>query len=260
MGANTLYGRAMASRSESRRGSEKGAALARWRHIADELLRELSGGKFAPGDKLPTEHELAERFDVNRHTIRRALAVLADGGFVRVEHGRGSFVAEHVLEYALGRRTRFSANLIAQGREPERRVLGLETVEAPEATQRALKLKRGADVMRLRTAGFADGVPISVSVNYFPLPRFRRMPDLIKESMSITAALRDMGVEDYTRGWTKMLARLPAEEEARMLHQPVTRPVMEIESLDLDPEKRPIAHGTAIFAGDRVQLTVGDFD
>jgi GntR family transcriptional regulator, phosphonate transport system regulatory protein len=234
--------------------------LARWRTIADELLRDLSGGKLSPGDKLPTEHELAERFRVNRHTIRRALSVLADGGFVRVEHGRGSFVAEHVLEYALGRRTRFSANVIAQGREPDRRVLGIEVVEAPEATQRALKLKRGADVIRLRTAGFADGIPISMSANMFPTPRFKRLPELVKDSLSITAALRDMGVEDYTRGWTKLLTRLPTEEEARMLHQPVTRPVLEVEALDIDSDGRPITHGTGIFAGDRVQLTVGEID
>jgi GntR family phosphonate transport system transcriptional regulator len=236
------------------------ASLARWRHIADELLRDLSAGKLSPGDKLPTEHELADRFRVNRHTIRRALATLADNGFVRVEHGRGSFVAEHVLEYALGRRTRFSANVIAQGREPDRRLLGVETIEAPEATQRALKLRRGADVLRLRTAGFADGIPISMSVNMFPAPRFRRLPELVKESLSITAALRDMGVEDYTRGWTKLLTRLPSEDEARLLHQPVTRPVLEVESLDLDSDARPITHGTAIFAGDRVQLTVGELD
>ena len=78
---------------------QDGVAL--WRQIADRLQHEIGAGIYPPGGRLPTEAELSQQFRVNRHTVRRALEELSRGGLVRVEQGRGSFVAEDVLEYAV---------------------------------------------------------------------------------------------------------------------------------------------------------------
>ena len=53
-----------------------------WASIAAELRAALAEGQYVAGDKLPTEAALSERFGVNRHTVRRALAQLADDGAV----------------------------------------------------------------------------------------------------------------------------------------------------------------------------------
>jgi len=60
-----------------------------WSAIAATLTAEISAGHYRPGDKLPTEAALAARFGVNRHTVRHALADLADRGLVRSRRGRG---------------------------------------------------------------------------------------------------------------------------------------------------------------------------
>jgi GntR family phosphonate transport system transcriptional regulator len=78
---------------------QEGVAL--WRQIASRLQRDIGAGVYQPGGRLPTEAELSQQFRVNRHTVRRALEELSRGGMVRVEQGRGSFVAEDVLEYAV---------------------------------------------------------------------------------------------------------------------------------------------------------------
>ena len=49
-----------------------------WTAIRDTLLKEIAQGHYAPGARLPTEAHLSERFGVNRHTVRRALAQLAE--------------------------------------------------------------------------------------------------------------------------------------------------------------------------------------
>ncbi|HLB97377.1 MAG TPA: GntR family transcriptional regulator, partial [Acetobacteraceae bacterium] len=84
------------------------AGVALWRQIASQLQQAISAGTYAPGAKLPTEAELSQHFRVNRHTVRRALEELSRAALVRVEQGRGSFVAEDVIEYAVEPRTRFS--------------------------------------------------------------------------------------------------------------------------------------------------------
>lgn len=81
--------------------------LSIWKQIEKQLLADISGGVFAPGDKMPTEMELVRRFGVNRHTVRRAMAALVDSNVVRVEQGRGAFVQEQILDYPLGSKPAF---------------------------------------------------------------------------------------------------------------------------------------------------------
>jgi GntR family phosphonate transport system transcriptional regulator len=94
----------------------RGDGVALWRQIASRLEEAITSGQLVSGARLPTEAELAEALAVNRHTIRRAMEELTSRGLVRVEQGRGSFVAEEVVEYPLGSRTRFSEIIRSQSR------------------------------------------------------------------------------------------------------------------------------------------------
>ncbi|MEJ2675982.1 MAG: GntR family transcriptional regulator, partial [Acidihalobacter sp.] len=97
--------------------------MPRWRQIYGTLAEEMQQGILRPGQRLPTEPELAERFGVNRHTLRRAMAELRDDGLVRIERGRGTFVQEEVIDYPVTRRTRFSDIMIMSDHEPGQRAL-----------------------------------------------------------------------------------------------------------------------------------------
>ena len=68
------------------------SGVALWRQVADGIERGIADGRFAAGEKLPGEVEIAETYRVNRHTVRRALAALAERGLVRAERGSGTYV------------------------------------------------------------------------------------------------------------------------------------------------------------------------
>ena len=70
----------------------RSARVVIWQRIAEVLTAEISSGGFPPGARLPTETALAERFGVNRHTLRQAIGALSTAGLVSVKHGRGTFV------------------------------------------------------------------------------------------------------------------------------------------------------------------------
>jgi GntR family phosphonate transport system transcriptional regulator len=238
---------------------EVGKGLTRWRQIADALGREVSAAHFA-SRRLPTEPELAERFGVNRHTIRRAIAALAEQGLVHAVQGRGTFVADHHIDYLLGRRTRFSTNLQREGRDAGHRLIAVMRGPADEVTAQDLALAAGATVLQLETVGDADGVPLSCSVHRFPAARFAELPAALVQTGSITAALTACGVTDYTRRLTRLLARPPSEYEARHLQQPMSRPVLQAESVNVDLAGVPIQRSLTVFAGDRVQMVVAADD
>ncbi len=235
---------------------ERGAGRAVWAQIAEAVRADIVGGAYPPGTALPTEASLSARFGVNRHTVRRAVRHLVEDGLVRVEQGRGSFVSESVLDYTLGRRTRFSESLSRPDSALVRVLLFADRVRADKRLADHLELRAGAAVWRLELIGKADDRPISVGSHYFGARRFPDFPDVFRRCGSISRALEDLGIPDYTRRWTRITAILPDAEDARHLQQPRARPVLRTDSVNVDGEGRPIEFGRARFAADRIQLLV----
>ncbi len=77
-------------------GLERESDLPLWRQVHGILLKEIRGGVYRPGERLPSESSLSRRFRVARHTIRRALRSLQEAGIVRTEHGRGSVILDDI--------------------------------------------------------------------------------------------------------------------------------------------------------------------
>ena len=120
------------------------SGVALWRQVADGIERGIADGSFAAGERLPGETEIAETYRVNRHTVRRALATLAERGLVRAERGSGTYVEAARIAYPLRSRTRFSEIVGAGGREPDGRLIGASGEIASRELARLLALNRRA--------------------------------------------------------------------------------------------------------------------
>ncbi len=236
--------------------ADRDAGIAIWRRLEIKLANEIKEGLLGNGDRLPTESALAERFAVNRHTIRRAISALTERGLVRVERGRGMFVEDVVIDYPLMERTSFSANLLAQGLAPTSDVASIRIVKADSTIASALSLRKGALVICRDSTGFADNVPISSSLTCFPKRRFPNLAGHLEETKSVSMALKASGLPDYRRQATRVLTRMPTPSEAAALKQPASQPVLVTEAIDVDPKGQPISYGVTCFAGARVQITV----
>ncbi len=229
-----------------------------WTAILDTLSGEIAAGHYGVGDRLPSEAQLAERFGVNRHTVRRALAALAEDGVVQPRQGSGVFISARPTEYAIGRRVRFRSNLNAAGRLPGRRRLSNETRQANPAELEALTLEKGAKVHVFEGVSLADGQPLALSRSVFPAGRFPDLPAILAEEESITVALARCGVADYTRASTRITAKLATAAQARHLRLREGAPILRTVSVNVDPRGVPVEYGHAWFAGDRVALSVED--
>jgi len=238
------------------RALTRGGGIALWRQIAGTVEDQIRSGASPPGERLPTEAELSKRFAVNRHTVRRAMEELEGRGLVRIEQGRGSFVAEDVVDYPLGPRTRFSENIRRQNREPAGQVLEIAEIPADPQIAEALRIRPGRTVLRVERLSLADGRAVVLGAHHFPLPRFAAMARWLKEDASITHGLAACGVPDYRRLSTRISARLPTPEEADLLGMARARPVILTEAINIDPEGVPIDVTWGRYPAHRVQLVV----
>ncbi len=231
---------------------QEGVAL--WRQIANQLQQDIGAGVYTPGGRLPTEAELSQHFRVNRHTVRRALDELSRGGLVRVEQGRGSFVAEDVLEYAVEPRTRFSEWIRRHNKEPSGRLMQLKETAANTQVAAGLGIRAGSRVVLMERLGFADDRPVSLSQHYFPAARLRGILDALQTAPSITEALKAVGVSDYLRQMTRVTARLPNGEEAELLRMPRNRPLLVTENINVDRAGMVVEFGISRYPTPRVQI------
>ncbi|MGY6570593.1 MAG: phosphonate metabolism transcriptional regulator PhnF, partial [Salinarimonas sp.] len=218
----------------------------------------LAAGHYAPGDKLPSEAQLAARFCANRHTVRRALAALAEAGMVHARRGAGVFVTARPTRYRIGRRTRFHQNLHAAGMHPQKRHVRLETRPADPREAQALGLQSGAPVHVWEGVSIADGTPIALFRSVFCATRFPDLKDALAETHSVTAAFARCGLNDYTRRETRLSVTLADAIKARHLMLEPGAPLLRTVGVNVDPQGNPVEYGRTWFAGERVELLVED--
>lgn len=231
-----------------------------WVSIANALKGDIAEGRYAMGDKLPTESQLAASYGVNRHTVRRALAQLADEGLVHARRGSGVYVAAEPTDYPIGQRVRFNQSISASGRVPRRKLLALTTRAAGEPEAAALALDPGVPVHVCDTLSLIDGQPAALAQHTFPAARLPGLPAALEAHQSITRAMALCGIEDYIRLSTRITAKLASPTQAAHLQITEGAPILRTVSINTDLDDIPIEFGRTWFAGDRVTLTVGQDD
>lgn len=240
---------------------DRGSGVALWRQIADRIRHTITAGQFPEGEKLPPEIALAETFGVNRHTVRSAIAALVQEGVLRAEQGRGTFV-EHGrrISYAVGRRTRFSANLEGQARHSHNRLRATSIIPADALIANALGITPGAPVLQLDTLAEADGRALSCATHWFDAARFDGLADSFAATGSITAALARHGVADYLRRSTTITARHADATVLALLSLAPGAIVLATRALNEDADGTAIQLSETLFAADRVELTISGDD
>lgn len=227
-----------------------------WKAIASAMRSDIAEGRYVPGDKMPTEAALAEKFGVNRHTVRHGLSALVEEGLIRTRRGAGAFVAATPTDYPIGKRVRFHENLIAAGRTPEKRVLHVETRQSTRGEAKALQIVSGGPVCAYHGLSLADGQPIALFESVFPTDRLPGIAAAIQQGGGVTEALRTAGVADYARASTRLTAVLATATQALRLEIKEGDPLLRSSSVNVDDAERPIEYGRTWFAGDRVVLTL----
>ena len=240
---------------------------AAYRQIADRLRAAILSGELPPGERLPSERELIERYSAARGTVRQAIALLRSEGRLDVQHGRGAFVRERPPVRRLGHdrfaqrhrragRAAFLAEADEVGRAASVQVLHIGSTPVPEEFADTLGLPIGADALCRSRRYLLDEEPVELATSWMPLDLAAGTQ--IEKSDSgpggIYARLEESGhplarfVEDVT-------ARMPQPDEARALLLGPGVPVFRLVRSAYDGDGRVVEVCDTLMAADRYILS-----
>lgn len=168
-------------------------------HQLYQILRSnITGREWQPGDMIPPESELIERYQVSRTTVRQVLDILANEGLIYRQQGRGTFVAHPTVEHGLVRIVSFTEDMRMRGCEPSSKVLFSGLVPAPQDIAEKLGIEPGEELARLERLRLADGEPMGVEESYLV---HRYCPGVLRNDY-VSNSLRETLVQDYDIRWT----------------------------------------------------------
>jgi GntR family transcriptional regulator len=149
-----------------------------YHQVKASILSGIETGQWRPGDRLPSEDELADRYKVSKITVRQALRELAQLGHIRREQGRGTFVQRPPLVEGPRQLTSFSEEMRRQGVQALSEVLDQGIVPASADVASTLGIPEDEPVFRLRRLRLADGDPMGVQTAYMPSALVPRIEDI----------------------------------------------------------------------------------
>lgn len=242
----------------------------KYQQVADALRREIDNGTYNPGDRLPSEAELANRFDASRNTVRSGLSLLVSQGLVTSSQGLGYEVRKHeVFELNASRFENltfpqngdaYSTDVTNAGRRPHQ-TFRVEMTPTPEYVAERLKVEAGSRSVLRFCHRFVDDVPWSTQATHYPdwliqdAPRLAEPGDIDEGT---TRYLADRGIEQV--GYADEIStRMPTPEEARLLEIGPGVPVL-LWTRTGYTTARPVRCTVTTFRGDlnRMNYEIGD--
>ncbi len=221
-----------------------------YRQLA-EKIRKMIHQQFPPGSLLPSESELMNRYNVSRNTVRQAVKVLEQQGYVISRRGKGTFVASVGNRYQLLHLVSFSEDMRRRGLKPDTRVLSLGEVIPGDQIVLGLQLKPGEKAHEIRRLRLADGEPMAVSTAYIPRSL---LPDLTTQMIASGSLFELLQNQLGIRlGYADRSIR-PAvadAEHAELLKVPMGSPLMVVEGPAFLENDQPVEYVITYYRGDR---------
>ncbi len=221
-----------------------------------DLRAALDAGEWRPGDRLPTERELAAEYGCSLSTVRRALSELARERRVERMRGRGTFVMRPPIELDFEGTSSFTEEMHLRGHDPGTKLLEAGRRKAAEHVAEALGLEPSAGTYYIERLRLADGEPLLLEQVHLPEHRFPGLlaADLERESLYDVLTMRYGTRVAKAREWLEPVA-LPARE-AGLLRQPAGGSALSIEGIAFDEEGRPVEYARSYVRGDRTRYYV----
>lgn len=224
-----------------------------YHQLAQQLTAAVENGVLKPGDPFENEIALAERLQLSRPTVRRAIAEMVARGLLVRRRGVGTTVANEVI-HRRDELTSLFDDLQRQGRVPRTEVLALEVESYDDRAAAALNLPPESPLVLIERLRFADDTPIGILRNWLP-PAYA---DLTRDDLSqhgLYELLRARGVRPAVAHQT-IGARSPGAREQRLLKLTKSEPLLTMTRKAYDGSGAAVEFGDHCYRADQYAFDI----
>ena len=228
--------------------------------IRESLKAQIAQKLLTPGQKLPSEDELAAKYSVSRMTVRQGLTSLIDDGLLYRQHGIGTFVSNSDVERDHRRLTNFFESCRRQGKEASAQLLQFEVIPVGRTVAESLQITTGDLVIRIVTLRAIDGKPVTLHDAQLPVALFPQLQIANPQELQLESRHVWELIEDYGYALSHVTEQLEAqvadEYLAGLLNISVGSPILYGARVAYATNGTPLKYADCYNRGDKVSLTV----
>ena len=222
-----------------------------------DILIDRIEQEYRPGDLLPSERELSERYGLSRTTVRLALRELEDLGMVLRQHGRGTFVADRSAQVTnLSQSYSFTDQQRALGRVPTTTILEFSEISADDKLAEHMKVRTGDRLFKLKRLRSADSVPMMVEVSYLPVRKFLTLKRPLLDSMPLYEIIENVYHEKIRVAEEEFFASVARPADAHLLDISEGAPVLDLVRTTYNTSNEVIEYTLSVARADQFKYKV----
>jgi len=251
----------MTSLLQSAQGVKRHSPIPLYRQIADLILQTIRAGRISPGERLPSEFDVADQYHVSRVTVRKAFQELERMGCIYREQGKGTFAARPAIQGISGFGS-FTAEVTSQGRRASSKVLDFRHVDSlPSQMKERLQVPEEAvasvPFVLLRRLRLIDEEPVAIEDAYLPQALYPGIESMDYENRSLydTIAQRWGIVPVWADALIESVVAAPAE--ADLLGVPTGAPLLVAWRITLTETDEVVEYVKSVYNGSKFIFNVG---
>ncbi|MFP3728874.1 GntR family transcriptional regulator [Priestia filamentosa] len=188
-----------------------------YKQLKSYFIEQIENGDLTSGDKIPSERELAEIFNISRMTARHAVSLLEREGFVERIVGSGTFISNKRFEIDFITFDSFTNSLLNKGLTPTTKMLSVNKQKPKALIAKALGISSDEDIIFIKRLRLADGIPISVQSSHIPYKYCQGIEEFLEDNVSLYNILEQHYDIKLVKTQQYMRVLLTNEEESKLL-------------------------------------------
>jgi GntR family transcriptional regulator len=229
--------------------------LPKYFKIYEELLNQIREGKYKENDLFPSDTELVKKYDVSRGTVREAIKLLFQQGYLVREQGKGTFVTYKKIQQNPDRLIGFTELMRQHNLKPSATLIEKEVVHPPANISQMMKLSSNQKVVRIVRLRFGNNQPLIIERSYFNFDLFEPLINEDIEKNSIFDLLYDLTITRLGKAKQSIEAISAGQQEHQYLEVELGTPLLLIKRLIETNTGEHFQYSEDVYRSDRINFS-----
>ncbi|MDP4090423.1 MAG: GntR family transcriptional regulator [Bacillota bacterium] len=227
--------------------------------IIDELLKDISDGKYEKDARLPSENELADSYQVPRIVVRKAYEKLEERGYIYSRQGKGRYLKGRYeqIELVLTGNESFSKKMLDKGYDLISKNVFCQKINYDEKVYNELGVLKDSEVYKVGRLRIVDRRPIALHISFVAKALFKDIEEDGSKIDSMFSYYRSKGYKEFSSEKSVLSVAYPTAEERELLKCPNFIPLLIVETNCIDKGTgKVIEYTKIIYRGDSFKYIV----